>query len=165
MCACRNYEDAYTDPGSPSTRKTKWNTYVLAQLDDQQKLLLEGTLQQSSQHLAGLQVYWNPVALEEVFLAPYAITAGHVAGSGASPEGNRPFVDILELSSGNKQRIWQSKAPYYESPGMLLNDMDPTQPIRYLHDKTSRGHLVFCSSLTWLIQSYGVKQLFRALGK
>lgn len=26
------------------SRKTKWNTYVLAQLDDQQKLLLEGDL-------------------------------------------------------------------------------------------------------------------------
>ncbi len=38
----RNYEDAYTDPGSPMSRKTHWNTYVLAQLDDQQKLLLEG---------------------------------------------------------------------------------------------------------------------------
>lgn len=39
---CRNYEDAYTDPGSPMSRKTQWNTYVLAQLDNQQKLLLEG---------------------------------------------------------------------------------------------------------------------------
>lgn len=52
------------------------------------------------------------------------------AGSGASPEGNRPFVDILDLSSGEKERIWQSQAPFYESPGMLLNDMDPSAPIR-----------------------------------
>ena len=31
----RNYEDAYTDPGSPAKRRTQQGTYVLAQLDDE----------------------------------------------------------------------------------------------------------------------------------
>ena len=42
LCCRRNYEDSYTDPGSPVTRRTQYGTYVLVQLDGQQKLLLEG---------------------------------------------------------------------------------------------------------------------------
>lgn len=38
-------------------------------------------------------------------------------GSGASPEGNKPFLDILEVDTGATQRIWQSKPPFYESTG------------------------------------------------
>ena len=37
----RNYEDVYSDPGSPLTRRTAWGTYVLAKVDGQRKLLLE----------------------------------------------------------------------------------------------------------------------------
>ncbi len=39
--ACRNYEDVYTDPGSPLSRRTQWGTYVLAKVDGQRKLLME----------------------------------------------------------------------------------------------------------------------------
>ncbi len=38
-------------------------------------------------------------------------------GSGASPEGNKPFIDLLDADSGETQRIWQSKPPFYESTG------------------------------------------------
>jgi hypothetical protein len=41
-CHCRNYEDAYTDPGSPATRRTSSGSYVLALVDDERKLLLQG---------------------------------------------------------------------------------------------------------------------------
>ena len=37
----RNYEDVYSDPGSPLTRRTAWGTYVLAKVDGQRQLLLE----------------------------------------------------------------------------------------------------------------------------
>ncbi|KAL6776823.1 hypothetical protein ACKKBF_B31065 [Auxenochlorella protothecoides x Auxenochlorella symbiontica] len=39
----RNYEDAYTDPGSPALRRTRWSTYVLARLDGARRLLLQGS--------------------------------------------------------------------------------------------------------------------------
>eukprot|EP00983_Pelagomonas_calceolata_P061499 1146856-Pelagomonas_calceolata.AAC.8 len=39
---CRNYEDVYNDPGAPLSRRTKWGTYVLAKLDGERKLLMEG---------------------------------------------------------------------------------------------------------------------------
>lgn len=38
----RNYEDAYTDPGSPASRRTKLGTSVLAMVDGQKKLLMQG---------------------------------------------------------------------------------------------------------------------------
>lgn len=38
----RNYEDAYTDPGSPASRRTSLGTYVLAMVDGQKKLLMQG---------------------------------------------------------------------------------------------------------------------------
>jgi dipeptidyl aminopeptidase/acylaminoacyl peptidase len=41
-------------------------------------------------------------------------------GQGASPEGNRPFVDRYDLASGETTRLWQSEAPYYEMPVALL---------------------------------------------
>lgn len=42
-------------------------------------------------------------------------------GSGASPEGNRPFVDSYQIKSGKKQRLWRSEAPYYENPIQLID--------------------------------------------
>ncbi len=49
------------------------------------------------------------------------ITAGDgstifLSGTGASSEGNRPFVDQYDLSSGEKTRLFRSEAPFYESP-------------------------------------------------
>ena len=75
----RSYEDSYTDPGSPVTRRTAWGTYILARLDGGDQLLMQGL--------------------------------------GASPEGNRPFLDVLDLSTKQSRRLWQSQAPYFESAG------------------------------------------------
>lgn len=37
-----------------------------------------------------------------------------LVGMGASPEGNRPFLDRLDLESRESTRLFQSEAPYYE---------------------------------------------------
>ena len=39
-----------------------------------------------------------------------------LVGSGASPEGDRPFLDRLDLKSKKAERLWRSEAPYYERP-------------------------------------------------
>ena len=45
------------------------------------------------------------------------------AGEGASAEGNRPFLDVLDLDTKATRRIWQSAAPFYECPaGTILNE-------------------------------------------
>lgn len=45
----------------------------------------------------------------------------YLTGDGASPEGDRPFIDRLELATGKKTRLWQSQAPYYEEPVAMLD--------------------------------------------
>jgi dipeptidyl aminopeptidase/acylaminoacyl peptidase len=43
-------------------------------------------------------------------------------GSGASDEGDRPFIDRYSLVSQDKERLFQSAAPYYESVAAVLNE-------------------------------------------
>lgn len=49
-----------------------------------------------------------------------------LTGQGASPEGNRPFVDQYDLKKGTSERLWRAEAPYYESPIAIL---DPDKKI------------------------------------
>ncbi|WP_394778035.1 prolyl oligopeptidase family serine peptidase [Undibacterium sp.] len=44
------------------------------------------------------------------------------SGAGASPEGDRPFLDKLDLDSKQASRLWRSQAPYYEQVAALLDD-------------------------------------------
>ena len=63
-----------------------------------------------------------------------------LAGAGASPEGDRPFVDRYDLASGQSERLFHSQAPYYEVPRELLDATgtrllitreSPTEPTNY----------------------------------
>ncbi|WP_423187772.1 prolyl oligopeptidase family serine peptidase [Alishewanella sp. d11] len=44
----------------------------------------------------------------------------YLTAVGASPEGNRPFIDKRQLATGETQRLWRSEAPFYEYPITLL---------------------------------------------
>ncbi len=45
----------------------------------------------------------------------------YLTGQGASPEGNRPFVDKFNLSNSKTTRLWRSEAPYYESSLFIID--------------------------------------------
>ncbi len=45
----------------------------------------------------------------------------YLFGMGASPEGNRPFVDEFNIRDRSATRLWQSEPPYYETPVRLLD--------------------------------------------
>ncbi|HHS96104.1 MAG TPA: S9 family peptidase, partial [Phaeodactylibacter sp.] len=45
----------------------------------------------------------------------------YLSGQGASPQGNRPFIDVIHIESKEKKRLWQSQAPYYEYPVGVLD--------------------------------------------
>ena len=45
----------------------------------------------------------------------------YLIGDGASPEGDRPFVDAFDLKTRKSVRWWRSEAPYYEVPVALLD--------------------------------------------
>lgn len=77
---------------------------------------------------------------------------GHIflAGNGASAEGDRPFLDRLELATGNTKRLWRSQAPYYEraidildSDGMtmLTSRESETEPTNFFVRTLGSGDL------------------------
>ncbi len=45
----------------------------------------------------------------------------YLIGDGASPEGDRPFLDTFDLGTGESARLFRSEAPYYERPVALLD--------------------------------------------
>ncbi|TXH65758.1 MAG: S9 family peptidase [Lysobacteraceae bacterium] len=61
-------------------------------------------------------------------------------GDGASPEGDRPFLDRWSLADGGKQRLYRSQAPQYSMVVALLDDdarrllitrESPSEPLNY----------------------------------
>ncbi|MFC2097556.1 S9 family peptidase [Bacteroidota bacterium] len=44
-----------------------------------------------------------------------------LSGSGASPEGNRPFVDKYSIETAKTKRLWRSEAPYYETLNRIID--------------------------------------------
>ncbi len=48
--------------------------------------------------------------------------AAFLRGTGASPEGDRPFLDRIDLASGKTERLFRSTAPYYETVDALLDE-------------------------------------------
>ena len=44
-----------------------------------------------------------------------------LAGDGASPDGDRPFLDTLRLDTRDTERLFRSEPPYYERPVTLLD--------------------------------------------
>ncbi|MFZ6654884.1 prolyl oligopeptidase family serine peptidase [Undibacterium sp. TJN19] len=70
-----------------------------------------------------------------------------LTGTGASAEGDRPFLDKFDLSTRQTNRLWRSQAPYYEEVVALLNDKGSSfvssresneeRPNFYLHDLSS----------------------------
>ncbi|GAB2301826.1 hypothetical protein Dimus_035852 [Dionaea muscipula] len=46
-------------------------------------------------------------------------------GSGATPQGNVPFLDLFDINTGSKERIWESdKEKYYETVVALISDQN-----------------------------------------
>ncbi|GAA4371958.1 S9 family peptidase [Hymenobacter koreensis] len=45
----------------------------------------------------------------------------YLVGAGASPEGDRPFVDELDVKTKASTRWWRSEAPFYEVPLAILD--------------------------------------------
>ncbi len=45
----------------------------------------------------------------------------YLVGEGASPEGDRPFLDAFDTYHGQTQRLFRSEAPYYELPVLVFD--------------------------------------------
>lgn len=45
----------------------------------------------------------------------------YLIGAGASPEGERPFIDRYEVESRESKRLYRSEAPYFDQPMAILD--------------------------------------------
>ena len=45
----------------------------------------------------------------------------YLISQGASPEGDRPFVAVMNATSGKEDQLWRSAAPFYEIPAAVLD--------------------------------------------
>jgi dipeptidyl aminopeptidase/acylaminoacyl peptidase len=61
----------------------------------------------------------------------------YLIGDGASPEGDRPFLDRWDLASGGKERLFHSQAPWYERPLAVLDAPREGAPLRVLTRRES----------------------------
>lgn len=71
-----------------------------------------------------------------------------LSGDGASPEGDLPFLDKMDLTTGKKTRVWRCQAPYYEYVVDLIDPKKVTfitsrqsqseNPNYYLRTSTSK---------------------------
>ena len=48
--------------------------------------------------------------------------SAYLSGAGASPQGDEPFLDRIDLANGHTTRLWRSAAPYYE---YVVRSLDP----------------------------------------
>ncbi|HEU6451881.1 MAG TPA: prolyl oligopeptidase family serine peptidase [Gemmatimonadaceae bacterium] len=57
----------------------------------------------------------------EVLLTTKNGKSAYLTGLGASAEGDRPFLDRMDLATGKTTRLWRSQAPYFEQVVELLD--------------------------------------------
>lgn len=57
-------------------------------------------------------------------MVPLRAADGHtmyLTGDGASPEGDRPFLDAIDMQNGSRHRIWQNTGDHYEFVASLTD--------------------------------------------
>ncbi|XP_027155066.1 probable glutamyl endopeptidase, chloroplastic [Coffea eugenioides] len=77
-----------------------------------------------------------------------------LSGIGATPEGNIPFLDLFDINTGNKERIWQSdKDKYYETIVALMSDQNEGElylnQLKILTSKESKTENTQYFILSW----------------
>ncbi|KAB2616311.1 glutamyl endopeptidase [Pyrus ussuriensis x Pyrus communis] len=75
-------------------------------------------------------------------------------GNGATPEGDIPFLDLFDINTGNKERIWKSdKEKYYETVVALMSDEEEgdllIDHLKVLTSKESKTENTQYSILSW----------------
>ncbi|TDN35850.1 S9 family peptidase [Hymenobacter sp. UV11] len=84
------------------------------------KVLFDGS-SQDTYHNPGSPVTRRNAQGRSVLRLAQSGQALYLMGQGASPEGDRPFVDELNLTTNKTTRLWRSEAPHYEIPAALFD--------------------------------------------
>ncbi|MEL6863425.1 MAG: prolyl oligopeptidase family serine peptidase [Bacteroidota bacterium] len=89
--------------------------------DQPRKVIFDRSWEDIYQAPGGFQTQLNASGHKQLLLSQDQ-KALYLFGSGASPQGNRPFVDRFDLETNHTQRLWQSTAPHYEVPKTFINE-------------------------------------------
>jgi dipeptidyl aminopeptidase/acylaminoacyl peptidase len=54
----------------------------------------------------------------------------YLRSRGASPEGDRPFVSVMNATNGDPMKIWESTDKYYEFAAAVLSTAEPSLLVR-----------------------------------
>ncbi len=122
------------DPASPSHKK------VIADRS------YEDTYSDPGNVITTYNAYGRPVMLIQnntIFLR----------GDGASPEGDRPFLDKLDLATGKTTRLWRSEAPYHE---FVVSLLDTKKAVTFMTSRESQTE-----NPNYYIRTAGTKNLTR----
>ena len=120
----RDRQDAYSDPGYPVTAPGPYGWYTLLMADAIERDGAAGDEMESNGVESAPVEDGGPGHRHTIFLN----------GRGASPNGIFPFLDRWTLETGEKTRLWQAEAPYYERIERVL---DP-QAQRFITGRQSR---------------------------
>jgi dipeptidyl aminopeptidase/acylaminoacyl peptidase len=107
------------------TRKVRTWTIDPSHLDSSPKLLFDRSFEDRYSDPGHPIMATNPYGAQVLLLTDND-TKAFYTGPGASPEGDRPFLDLLDFTTRQTKRLWRSEAPYYESVVDLLNPDQPT---------------------------------------
>lgn len=81
----------------------------------------------------------------------------YLLGDGASVEGDRPFLDAIDIQSANKHRIWQNSGDHYEYVASLTDPAarsfvtrseSPIEPPNFFRRDVSAGTVTKLTELT-----------------
>ncbi len=70
----------------------------------------------------------------------------YLIGNGASPDGDRPFIDRFDVESRETRRLYRSDAPYYDVP-MALFDADGNSRLLMQRESASEAPNVYLRDL------------------
>ncbi|GAC1378839.1 MAG: prolyl oligopeptidase family serine peptidase [Hymenobacter sp.] len=84
-------------------------------------VLFEGSAQDTYHHPGTPYEHRNAQGKSVLLLGGPTGHSIYLLGEGASPEGDRPFVDELDVATKKTTRWWRSEAPAYEVPVAILD--------------------------------------------
>jgi dipeptidyl aminopeptidase/acylaminoacyl peptidase len=111
---CGNDNYAIISEGSSKTRKRIVNSFDPADAQTTKKKIQEYNTDDGYNNPGRFQTEPNQYGRGVLLFADKGKSL-FLSGEGASVEGDRPFIDKYEVSTGKTTRLWRSEALYYES--------------------------------------------------
>jgi len=115
-----NDQLAMTSEWEWETRREITSSWNPADTSEGKKLIFDRSWEDRYNSPGGFETHRNQYG-RGVLLTHDEGKTLYLSGQGASPEGNRPFVDKFDLSTKKSTRLWRSAAPYYEIPIEVLD--------------------------------------------